>query len=224
MAHHDPTLPRPDIDALPEADLIARVKGEQDSAALVALVNRHSGMYFSVVNRYAAAYPNVIKAHDMDDDKMFNLYTFIQAYDATRGTKLSSYIHDRTDYMCKVMLKRDTRNVLSAGTYSSTGAMSLDMGDDTYSTTNGGQVTLEDQTATSRVADQANIDVGIEDIKRAAGEVCADPRFSQILECRHGAGHGMSWRAVAEKMGVSHERCRQLYLTNLALVKEHLNT
>ncbi len=221
MSRRDPTLPSPDTATLPEADLIARVKTDRDSAALVALVNRHTGIYFSVVNRYAAAYPSVIKTHDMDDEKLFHLDAFICAYDPTRGTKLSTYIRDRTDYLCKGVLKRDARNPLSFASYTASGQAPLDTSDDTFSTSNGGEVTLQDESATARVTDAANLDIAIEDIRRAAGVVCADHRFIQILEYRH-LGTQTSWRAIAEKVGVSHEGCRKIYFHNLELVKSHL--
>ncbi len=218
MPHHDPTLPR-DTSSLPESDLIARVKVEADSAALTAIVNLHSGLYFSVVNRYAAAYPNAIKARDMDDDKLFNIYTFVKDYNPARGMKLSSYIGDRTDYLCKDMLKRDSRNVISSHSYVASGAAPLDVDDDTYATTAGGYVTLQDQSAGASVTEAANRDLGAEDIRRAASEACEDKRFLAILDYRNDS---MSWREVGKRLDLSHEACRKLYNSNLALVKARL--
>lgn len=224
MSHRDPTLPRPDTDALPESALIERVKTEQDSTALMELVTRHTGLYFDVVHRYAATYPNVIKTRDLDDDKLFNIYQFILAYDPTRGMKLSTYIGDRTDYLCKTLLKRDMRNPISAGTYAPTGAMPFDTDEDTYATTNGAHVTLEDNSRAADVAENANLDLGIEEIRAIASQVCTDPRFDQILTLRHFGPdhHTMSWRDVGQKVGISHERARQVYLQNLALVRAQL--
>lgn len=219
MTRRDPTLPSPDTATLPEADLITRVKQDRDSAALMALVNRHTGIYFSVVNRYAATYPNVIKARDMDDDKLFNLDTFIQAYDPTRGMKLCGYIHYRTDCLCKVALKRDARNPLSSAGYLASGQAPME---DSYPTSSGGEVTLQDESPNSRVTEIANLDLAVEDIRRAANVVCADPRFVQILGLRHGAEE-MSWRAIGEKVHLSHEGARKCYAYNLALVKAHLS-
>ncbi len=160
----------------------------------------------------------------MDDDKLFNIDQFVCDYQSDRGMKLSTYIHDRTDWLCKGMLKRDERNPLSAGGYTSSGAQWIDANDGVLATSNGSFVTLEDESATARVTDEANTHIAVEDIRRAAGEVCTDQRFVQILDCRHGAGHGMSWRATAEKVGLSHEGCRKVYFHNLALVKAHLST
>ncbi len=222
MSHRDPTLPRPDTDVLPESDLIARVKNEQDSNALLALVNRHTGMYFSVVNRYAASYPNAVRVRDLDDDKLFNFYTFILAFDPSRGMKLSTYIGDRTDYLCKTLLKRDERNPISPGTYASTGAMPLDSNEDTYTTTDGGRVTLEDQSP--GVVDTANRELGVEEIRSVAAQVCTDPRFDQILQCRHfGPNHQvMSWREVGKRVNMSHENARKIFNSNIETIKIHL--
>ncbi len=223
MSRRDPTLPSADTATLPEADLITRVKIDRDSNALLALVNRHTGIYFQVVNRYAATYPNVIKTRDMDDEKLFYIDKFICDYDATRGLKLCGYIHDRTDFLCKGMLKRDARNPLSSAGYTVSGQAPLDTSDDTFQTSNGGEVTLQDESSASRVTDTANLDIAIEDIRRAANVACADPRFIQILDYRH-SGAEMSWRAIGEKVGVSHEGARKIYAHNLALVKAHLST
>lgn len=226
MSRRDPTLPSPETDTLPEADLISLVKTEQDSAALLALINRHTGIYFHVVNRYAASYPNAIKAQDMDDDKLFNIYQFILAYDPNRGMKLSTYISDRTDYLCKTMLKKDEHNPISAGTYAPTGAISLDRNEDTYSTNNGGHVTLQDRSPSAQVLEVVDHDIGIQDIQRAAKEANLDKRFMQILEYRHfGQNHrAMTWRDIGKNMGMSYEGARKLYFANIELVKNHLKT
>lgn len=222
MSRRDPTLPSPEVGTLPEADLIARVKTEQDSHALVELVQRHSGIYFTVVNRYASAYPSVIKARDLDDEKLFNLYQFICAYDPTRGTKLSTYIGDRTDYLCKVMLRKEAHNPIAPSPYAATGVAPLETDDDTFQTTNGSFVTLEDESP--GVVEQANQDISMEAVRSAAHEVCTDKRFDLILKWRHFAPthDTMSWRDIGQRLHLSHEGARQIYLDNLALVKAHL--
>ena len=94
--------------------------------------------------------------------------------DPARGKTLCGYIHDRTDYLCKGILRKDERNPVSAGAYLSSGAAPLDRDDDTYATNNGGHATLTDESPGAQVAEVANLDLGIEDIRRAAGgrEAC----------------------------------------------------
>ncbi len=96
------------------------------------------------------------------------------------------------------------------------------MNEDTYATTNGSYVTLEDESAASRVTETANRDIAVHDILKAAHEVCDDPRFFQIWDYRH--NQRLSWRAIGDKMDLSYEGCRKvIYQPVLDRVKEHLN-
>lgn len=211
--------------SITEADLITRVKNERDSEALTALINNHTGIYLSVVNRYANSYPNTIRRGDLADDKLFNIYSFILDYDPTRGTKLSTYIGDRTNWMCKTLLKQDARNPIRAGTYGPSGAMSFGTLGDTYTTEGGAVVTIADEDPDMDVAATVDRDMKMQDIMEAAWGVCPDKRFISILTYRHFNPQGqtsLSWRQIGEKMGMSHERARTIYNENLAIVKRHL--
>lgn len=223
MKQVDPTLV-----ALPDADLIIRIKAEQDSTALTTLVQRHSGAYFKVVNSYAASYPNVIKFGDMDDDKMYNLYTFIQAYDPTRGTKLSTYIVDRTNFLCKTLLRRDEKNPLSLG-YSPSGMAPFneDKGpndENTFEATNGSHAILVDESPSSCIPEVVNRDVGMADIQETVAKVCKDKRFFKILQYRHlqPSKAPLSWRDIGIRLGLSHEMCRKIYMANIERVRNRL--
>jgi hypothetical protein len=54
-----------------------------------------------------------------------------------KGTKLSTWISTRTDYMCKEYLKRSDRNPISSGTYGPGGPVRFDQSEDTYTTAAG---------------------------------------------------------------------------------------
>lgn len=227
MSRPDPTLPSNSA-SLPQSEpsLIALVKEQQDSDALKVLVNQHTGIYVNVVSRYAQSYPNVIKQPDLVDDRFFNLYRFIVDYNPERGTKLSTYIGDRTDWMCKEMLKKGRENPIAAGTYGPGGAVPLTIGGDTYATPSGTEVTLVDESASSSVIEMADRDLKTEEVMRVAREVSKDDRFMSILHYRHFNDEGptsLSWREIGKKVGLSHEGCRKAYFTNIAAVRRRLN-
>lgn len=206
-----------------EADLIGRVQVAKDSDALTALASQHTGIYLSVVNRYASAYPNTIRREDLADDKLFNIYRFILDYDPAKGTKLCTYIGNRTDWMCKTLLKQDTLNPVRSGTYGPSGAMCIQ--GDSYTTERGTSVVLADESSDADVIDIADKDLQIEDVLAAAQSLCPDSRFAAILTYRHFQLNGqtcLSWRQIGERLNLSHEACRKIYWHNLGIVREHL--
>jgi len=204
-----------------EYELIERVKTSQDSQALVDLVNQHTGAYFAVVNRYASAYPGVIRAEDMGDDKLLNFYTFICAYDPTKGTKLSTFITQRTDYLCKVMLKKGKHNPLDGCGYGSSGIMPItEMGElgESGSTSTLRPLNLTDTSREAQVSEEAGLHLDGDAVMQAAEEVCPDKRFGRVFALRH--HEGLSWREIGRKMKLSHERVRRLYLEHVGAVVE----
>lgn len=201
-----------------ESDLINRVKIESDSLALTTLVQHHTGIYFNVINRYAQAYPSAISKGDLSDDSLLNIYHFVLDYDPTRRTKLSTYIHQRTDYLCRGLLSDSRQNPTAIKSYGPSGAMPLM--DDHYETSNGGFITLIDESADAQVVDNVSRDTCVDDVVAAASCVCADRRFLTILRHRHSGD--LSWRQIGIKMGLSHEMARRIYHVNMPVVKAHL--
>lgn len=212
------------ISSTNESTLICRVKEASDSAALTTLVDTHTGIYVDVVSRYAHVYPNVIKKDDLVDDRLYNLYRFIIDYDPARGTKLSTYICDRTDYMCKTMLKHDRVNPITSGTYGPKGALSLGTIGDTYTTNSGANITLIDEGNDAQVVNTADKDLQIEDVLAIAEQQCEDKRFIAILKYRHfnTPQTCLSWREIGKRLNLSHERARAIYNENIAFIKRHI--
>jgi len=207
-----------------ESILICQVKETSDSVALTALVNAHTGIYVDVISRYAHVYPHVIKKDDLVEDRLYNLYRFIVDYDPTRGAKLSTYICDRTNYMCKTLLKQDRVNPITAGTYGPGGALSLGTMGDTYTTNSGTNITLIDECPDAKVVDTANKDLQIEDIMKTITTSCSDKRFLKILQYRHfnTPETCLSWREIGKRMKLSHERVRVIYNENIDIIKQYL--
>lgn len=204
--------------------LIEKVKTEQDSEALTQLASTTSGVYLSIVNRYAAVYPNTIRRDDLADDRLFNLYRFILDYDPTRGTKLSTYIGDRTHWMCKTLLKQDHQNPVRAGTYGPSGALTFGTACDTYTTETGDSITLTNETADGDVIETVDKDMRLDDVMAAAMQV-EDKRFATILALRCFQPDRlipMTWREIGDKVGVSHECARGIYQRNIAILRKQM--
>ena len=184
-----------------------------------------------MVKNYAATYPGIIRADELADDKVYNIYQFVLSYKSDRSTKLSTYIHDMTDYLCKGLLKKDRTNPLASATFSASGAMILDetMGEGDPSARG---VILSDETEGSQVEETANRDLGLQEILDIASspEARIDHRFLAILRYRHFNAMddtvtnrtSLTWREIGEKLHLSHERVRGIYQDNMERVKRKL--
>lgn len=89
---------------LDDNSLIKRVIKNDDSA-LKELVSRHEKLYFSM-----ARYQLNSSLFDFDGEKYHFFYKIAKDYDASRGMKFSSYLAQRTKFLCK-SLKVKTREL-----------------------------------------------------------------------------------------------------------------
>lgn len=215
-----------------EAALVAKVKETQDSDALTKLADMHTGIYYDIIGRYAKSYPDVIKRADLSDERLYHIYQFVLAYKDDRNMKLSSYIGERTDYLCKSLLRREEHNPLSttvvSGDYD--GASMLSFPSSPYDQSSaiqspkGQAVALVDETAAARPAEAAEKEIGIEDILRVVEDpdIQFDHRFEEILKLRHFESPPWTWRKIGPKFGVTYEMARKIYKAGMKKVQAHM--
>ena len=58
--------------------------------SLEELVNRHSGIYFEVINRMVPVSSTYCNRQELFEDRNFNIYTAALKYDETMGAKFST--------------------------------------------------------------------------------------------------------------------------------------
>lgn len=215
-----------------EEALINRVKETQDSEALTALINMHTGIYYSIASKYCRIYPDVIKINDLDDDRMTNMYRWIIDYKPNHNMKLGTYIGERTSYLCQDILKKDEQSPTghrSASITSGDAAMvqpvTTEYEGESYFTSSGGHVVLLDETPIAQPAEVANKDIALQDIMKAIEDphLKIDPRFKSIVEMRHFTMPPLTWRKIGSNVGISHEGVRKIYTNNLEKIKTAMN-
>ena len=84
----------------PDLDLVNMVKENRDECALMELVERHSGIYYKTVKKYAPTY----RLNDTYDDfyrrKEAEIFKAVESYDENRGVKFSSWLANQTKFSC----------------------------------------------------------------------------------------------------------------------------
>ena len=87
-----------------DSDLIKKIQksnGKCDNE-LKELVNRHSGIYIEIVNRYTAATPNNLHSlkDDLISDKDYYIYKAALRFDESRKTKFSTFLANDARWVC----------------------------------------------------------------------------------------------------------------------------
>jgi hypothetical protein len=82
-----------------DLSLISKIQAENDEKSLVELINRHSGIYTSMVDRFASG-KTILDKNLIMDDKDFTIYSSALKFDSTRETKFSTHLANEVKWKC----------------------------------------------------------------------------------------------------------------------------
>lgn len=83
-----------------DISLIERIKTENDERSLLELINRHSGIYTTMVSRFASGKSTVLDKDLIMDDKDFTIYSSALKFDPAKETKFSTYLANEVKWKC----------------------------------------------------------------------------------------------------------------------------
>ena len=89
------------LDQCSDLDLVDNLKSNiniEDS--LHELINRHSGIFYGMVNSYASCFKNTHYTTEIKDDIEFLFYRTCLRYKKEKGTKFSTFLANETKYHC----------------------------------------------------------------------------------------------------------------------------
>ena len=87
-----------------DLSLIQKVKKTRDEDSLLQLIERHSGIYHSMVNHFMSHPQNALDKSQMVDEKDSTIYSAALNYDPTRKTKFSTHLANQTKWKCLNLL------------------------------------------------------------------------------------------------------------------------
>ena len=74
-----------------DISLITKIQSKNDEQSLLELINRHSGIYTSMVDRFASG-KTILDKDLIMDDKDFTIYASALKFDSNRETKFSTHL------------------------------------------------------------------------------------------------------------------------------------
>tara|TARA_R100001443_G_C3348434_1_gene176252 strand:- start:802 stop:1410 length:609 start_codon:yes stop_codon:yes gene_type:complete len=94
---------------LSDLTLINKIKQENDEVSLLELINRHSGIYHTMVNHFMSHPQNQLEKSELAEDKDSIIYSSAMNYDPMRKTKFSTHLANQTKWKCLNVLNKKNR-------------------------------------------------------------------------------------------------------------------
>jgi DNA-directed RNA polymerase specialized sigma subunit len=97
-----------------DISLINNIKDSNHEASLIELINRHSGIYHSMVNNFLSGPKNMGDKDSLLDEKIHEVYSCALKFDPTKNTKFPTYLANHTKWKCLgVLNKKKKRQEIS---------------------------------------------------------------------------------------------------------------
>tara|TARA_R100000664_G_C2750318_1_gene137610 strand:- start:1286 stop:1873 length:588 start_codon:yes stop_codon:yes gene_type:complete len=83
-----------------DVELVKNIKNEKDvDDCLQELIERHTGIYLDIVNKYTQ-HTNTSNKLDLIDEKDYNIYQTALKYKSDKGTKFPTFLGNETKWIC----------------------------------------------------------------------------------------------------------------------------
>ena len=188
-----------------ESDLTLISKIQEDNAdqeSLIALVDRHSGIFHTMVNYFMSSPQCVFDKNLIVEDKEITIYDSALNYDPSRNTKFSTHLANQTKWKCLNALNKKKKSrecfIDDENTYIEPSCDSFIKDIDKEEALNVFERCLETE---------------------------EDERVKKIVDLRYGSTNNklIPWRYIAKKLNLSIQGCINIHNKFINKVKKEAN-
>ena len=190
---------RPDLQRKMEKDLylINRVKIKKDEDSLKKLIERHSGIYIDMVNKYIPESLEGVSKQDLLKDKDYCIYDAAIKYDKGKNTKFGTYVGNLARWKCLNIYNKHTKFP---------------------------QMNISELfgTEASQESEIKNLEYE-EEIKNALNIInnIKDKRVKEIFKMRYCCGKKLTpWKKIAKKLDLSIQGCINIHNKHLIEIQK----
>lgn len=84
-----------------DIELIANIKNDINiNKSLNELVNRHSGIFYEIINKYVPADSEICSRNDMFNERDLHIYNTALKFNPNKGAKFSTFLGNETKWLC----------------------------------------------------------------------------------------------------------------------------
>tara|TARA_X000001316_G_C919901_1_gene34033 strand:+ start:117 stop:680 length:564 start_codon:yes stop_codon:yes gene_type:complete len=184
-----------------DIQLINKVKNNRDENSLKELIERHSGIYVEMVNKYLPNSMEGINKNDVLEDKNFCIYDAAIKFDENKKAKFSTYIGNLARWKCLNIYNKKTKFPQES--------------------------IFEDFSRKNiRFSQSEALDIEKEeDIKNVFKIInnSQDPRVQKIFKMRYQDGKKLTpWKKIAKKLDLSIQGCINIHNKHLTEIKKYV--
>ena len=181
-----------------DLSLINKIKDSGDDDCLVELINRHSGIYIYIVDKYTKHNGQAMNRDSILDDKDYTIYQSALSYNPDKNSKFSTFLANQTKWKCLNAI-----NALKSRKFSSL--------DKIYS-----KVSEEDDSHEMLSKMEAF------DIFNDMLEKERDKRVKKIIDIRYNTTNNrlVPWRKASEELKLSIQGCINIHNRFIKKVKD----
>lgn len=185
-----------DLQEVNDISLIEKVKEDADSEALMELVQRHSGIYLSMVSKYTSPSYKTSR-DDLIDSKDSYIYDAVMNFNPDKGAKFSTYLGNSTKWHCLNKFKTNKkRSFYTLDEIYDTNSKSLAEHDCNYFPA------LVSKSGEKNLTSREVLDIVLTEVRDST-----DQRIKTIFDMRYRFKDKSScltaWKNVAEELGLS---------------------
>ena len=179
--------------------LINKVKKYKDESSIKELINRHSGIYVDMVNKYIPESNEGLNKEDILQDKDFCIYDAAIKYDECKNTKFSTFVGNLARWKCLNIYNKHTK----------------------FPQMNISELFGAEASQESEIK---NLEYE-EEIKNALDIInnIKDKRVKEIFKMRYCCGKKLTpWKKIAKKLDLSIQGCINIHNKHLTEIKKHV--
>jgi len=184
-----------------DIQLINKVKNSRDENSLKELIERHSGIYVEMVNKYLPNSMEGINKNDVLEDKNFCIYDAAIKFDENKKAKFSTYIGNLARWKCLNIYNKKIKFPQES--------------------------IFEDFSRKNiRFSQSETLDIEKEeDIKNVFKIInnSGDLRVQKIFKMRYQNGKKLTpWKKIAKKLDLSIQGCINIHNKHLTEIKKYV--
>lgn len=182
-------------------ELVESIKNEDNiNACLQELINRHSGIFYDIVNKCVPSHSPVCNREDLFCERDLHIYNTALKFDPNKGTKFSTFLGNQTRYLCLNAFNKEVKRNID-------------------------YKTIEEINAINNLEEKNKVDIHLLNEIYFIIDRHPDSRVSKVFKMRYQDGHNyklLAWKDIAPEVNLSIQGCINLHDSVIVDIKKKI--